>query len=90
MGCWLFSSFIENFLLPSIGLINNLPNNITVSIQCVITDVMDDVADDLTLYGPTGAGYGWEGNQVRRSPETQNRSPTVEVDEKLRGPQSLT
>lgn len=57
--------------------------------QSLITYVMDNVADDLTLYGPTGAGDGWELNQVQWCPETQNGSATIKVYEQLPGPQGL-
>lgn len=50
---------------------------------------MDFVADDFALYGPTGAGDGWEVNKIWWSPETQNRSSSVKVYDQLPGPQSL-
>lgn len=67
-----------------------MPSNIMVSIKCCITYVLDDVTDDLTLYGPPGAGDGWEANQVQRCPETQNRPAAIKVYEQLPSPQSLT
>lgn len=50
-----------------------------------ITDVTDRVSDDLTFYGPTRSRCGLEVDQVQRSPETQNRTASVEVDEQLSG-----
>lgn len=56
-----------------------------MSKRFAVTDVTDCVIDDLTFYRPTWSGCGLEVDQVQRSPQTQNWTASVEVDEQLSG-----